>query len=64
MRRLLAFKLNALKFVDSISGTLKEVVEEAKTSSANEIATNTVSININKVEHSGLSLYGKGMLLT
>lgn len=31
MRRLLGYKLSALKFVDSISGTLKETLEEAAT---------------------------------
>lgn len=29
MRRLLAFKLNTLKFMDSISGTLQDVIADA-----------------------------------
>jgi hypothetical protein len=48
MRKLLSFKLNALKFVDSISGTLKETVQEAS-NQAVDISTNSLSININKV---------------
>lgn len=63
MRRLLGFKLSALKFVDSISGTLKETVEEAATQNV-DISTNHLSININKVEHAGFSVYLKGMLLS
>lgn len=63
MRRLLGFKLNALKFVDSISGTLKETIEEAK-GSAVDVSTNFLSININKVEHSGFSVYLKGLALS
>ncbi len=63
MRRLLAFKLNTLKFVDSISGTLNETIQEAASQQV-DIATNTASININKVENSGFGIFLKGMLLT
>jgi ubiquinone/menaquinone biosynthesis C-methylase UbiE len=63
MRKLLGFKLNALKFVDSISGTLKETVQEA-TNEAVDISTSSLSVNINKVEHAGFSIYVKGNLLT
>jgi calmodulin len=63
MRRLLGYKLGALKFVDSISGTLKETLEEAA-NQAVDVSTNNLSININKVEHAGLSVYVKGMLLS
>jgi hypothetical protein len=64
MRNLLGFKLGALKFVDSISNTLKDTIEDAKTNSHTEIATNSLSINFNKVVNSGLSIYLKGMFLT
>jgi len=40
MRTLLGFKLKTLKFVDSISGTLKEVVADAQANNATEISTN------------------------
>lgn len=63
MRKLLGYKLGALKFVDSISGTLKETLEEAA-NQAVDVSTNNLSININKVEHAGLSVYVKGMLLS
>lgn len=63
MRRLLAFKLNALKFMESISGTLKDTVTEAS-KEAVDVSTNHVSININKVAHAGFSIYAKGNLLT
>jgi len=63
MRNLLGYKLSALKFVDSISGTLKETLDEAATQAV-DLATNSLSINFNKVEHAGLSLYVKGMLFS
>lgn len=58
MRRLLAFKLKTLKFLDSISGPLKEIVGDASADTI-EISTNHLSININKVEHAGTTLYVK-----
>jgi len=63
MRRLLAIKLNTLKFVDQIQGTIKETVVEAK-NEAVDISTNSLSININKVEHAGLAFFLKMMLLS
>jgi len=63
MRNLLGYKLTALKFLDSISGTLKDTIAEAATQKV-DISTNSLSININKVEHAGFSIYLKGLLLT
>lgn len=64
MRSLLAFKINTLKFIDSISGTLKDTVQEAAEQKASEVSTNSLSFNINKVEHAGFSIFVKGMLLS
>jgi hypothetical protein len=64
MRKLLAFKLTTLRFVDQIQGTFKNVVEEAKQGGQVEISTNSLSLNINKVEHAGFSIYAKLMLLS
>lgn len=63
MRKLLGFKLKALKFADQISGTVREVVNEAS-AAAVELSTNSLVININKVEHAGFSVYAKLMLLS
>lgn len=65
MRRLLAVKLNTLKFVDSISGTLKDTISEAASQEV-DLANNHFSVSINKqaVEHAGFSVYVKGMFLT
>jgi hypothetical protein len=64
MRTLLSFKLKTMKFVDSVSGTMQEVVAEASSAGNSELATNSVSININKVEHSGFSASAKICLLS
>ena len=61
MRRLLAFKLKTLKFMDTIGGTLKDVVAEADSV---EISTSALSINLNKVEKPGLSVFAKAMFLS
>jgi hypothetical protein len=63
MRKLLGAKLAVIKFVDSISGTLGETIAEAK-NQAVDVSTNFVSININKVEHAGLSIFLKGKALS
>jgi hypothetical protein len=63
MRRLLAFKLQALKFADHITGTLREIVSDAASTNS-DISTNQLTVNINKVEHAGLSLYAKFFLLS
>ena len=63
MRRMLALKLKTLKFIDQISGNIKDVVNEAE-SEAIEINTNTLSVNINKVDHAGTTLYLKLMGLS
>ena len=62
MRKLLAFKLKAVKFADSISGVVRDVVNDASANA--ELSTNSLTININKVEHAGLSMYAKLMLLS
>ena len=65
MRRLLALKLKTIQFFDSISGTLKDTVEESKgNNDPIELATNKLTVNINKVENPGLTVYVKGMLLS
>jgi len=61
MRKLLSFKLKALKFADTISGTLRDVVAEAS-AAAVELTTNQLQININKVEEAGHSVYVKLMI--
>lgn len=63
MRKLLSFKLKALKFADQISGTVREVINDASAVNI-ETSTNQLSININKVEHAGLSIYAKLMLMS
>jgi len=63
MRKLLSFKLKALKFVDQISGTVREVVNAAS-NEQNELSTNSLTININKVENAGLSVYAKMMIMS
>lgn len=63
MRKLLAFKIKTLKFVDSISGTIREVVDDAS-SIEDPLSTNTLSINVNKVENPGLTLSGKVLILS
>ena len=63
MRKLLSFKLKALKFADQISGTVREVINDAS-AAAVELSTNSLTININKVEHAGLSVYAKLMLMS
>src|SRR3569833_436226 len=56
MRKLLSFKLGALKFVDSISGSIKVSVEEAQQQQV-DVSTNSFSKNINKVMYAGFSVY-------
>jgi hypothetical protein len=63
MRKLLSFKIQALKFADHITGTLKEIVNDAG-SINNDISTSQLTVNINKVEEAGLSLYAKLFLLS
>lgn len=63
MRTLLAFKLKAIKFADSVQSTVRSVVEESGASGA-EISTSSLSININKVQHAGTSLNAKLMFLS
>lgn len=60
MRRLLAFKLKTLKFMDTISGTLQDVIADA-TSEQVEIATNSLKISINDFQHAGTTLYVRFM---
>ena len=64
MRRLLAFKLRTIQFMDSISPTLKVAIEDASADNI-EMATNHLQVNINKVEHGGgTTLYVKVMGLS
>jgi hypothetical protein len=48
MRKLLAFKIQALKFADHITGTLKEIVNDGAVT--NDVSTSQLTININQVE--------------
>lgn len=56
MRRLLSIKLKGLKFMDAISGSLKGVIDDL-TNEQVEISTNSLTININNVEHAGMSVF-------
>jgi hypothetical protein len=62
MRKLLSFKIQALKFADHITGTLKEVVNEGEVKG--DISTSQLTVNINQFEDAGLSLYAKYFLLS
>lgn len=63
MRRLLGFKIRTNKFFGTIQGTLGEVLTEA-TKDNIDIATNTLSVNLNKVEHAGTTFNVKALLLS
>jgi hypothetical protein len=63
MRRLLAFKLKSVKFFGNISSQINEVVAEASAQQV-DINTSHFSLNINKVEHAGLHIYSKLMILS
>jgi hypothetical protein len=63
MRRLLAFKLTSSKFIHSISESLQSVIQEAQTEQV-EYTTNSFSVNINKVEHAGTTVYAKVLFLS
>jgi hypothetical protein len=64
MRKLLSFKIQALKFADQITGTLKEIINDAGSTINNDISTNQLTVNINKVEEAGFSVYYKVLLLS
>lgn len=63
MRRLLSFKIQALKFADHITGTLKDIVNDAG-SIHSDITTSQLTINLNQFEEAGLSIYSKFFLLS
>ena len=63
MRRLLAFKIKTNKFFGTIQGTLGEVINDA-TQGQIDIATNSLSINLNTVEHAGTTVSAKVLLLS
>lgn len=62
IRRLLNFKLKTSKFVDAVGGNLKEVVDEASQEDQN-ISTNHLSININKVQNPGTTINAKLLIV-
>lgn len=65
MRRLLAFKLKSVKFFGTISNTLTDVLSEAEESQvADDLQTDSLSLNLNKVELAGTTLHTKLMLLS
>jgi len=65
MRRFLAWKLKTIKFLDAISGGVKEALEESKSDpTATELQTSNVSVNINKFEHAGMMLSAKLMVFS
>lgn len=63
MRRLLAFKIRTNKFFGTIQGTLGEVITDANSEEI-DISTNTLSVNLNKVEHAGTTVNVKVLLLS
>lgn len=63
MRRLLGLKLKSTKFFGTISGTLKDVINESESADV-EISKNHLSININKVQQAGLTFFAKLMFLS
>ncbi len=64
MRRMLSYKLNTIKFLDSVSENIKQVLEESKTEETDDLTTNTIRINLNKVEEPGMMLNAKLMLFS
>lgn len=58
MRNLLSFKLKTVKFFDSISTTLNDVITDSSASSI-EYSTSSLSININKVLNPGTTISAK-----
>ena len=63
MRRLLAFKIKTNKFFGTIQGTLGEVISDSSADLI-DIATNSLSVNLNKVEHAGTTVNAKVMILS
>lgn len=49
--------------MDTIGETVREVVHQA-TEEENILTTNSLQININEVQHAGLSVYAKCCLLS
>lgn len=64
MRRLLIAKQKTLKFVDSISGQIQEVVTEATTGNQTELSTKSLHVAINDTQNAGTTLNAKLMLLS
>ena len=66
IRRLMASKLTALKLIDHLSAPVKAVLADATQSDAEDIATNSLTISINKIEEgkAGFSLDAKILILS
>ena len=63
MRRLLGFKIKTNKFFGTIQGTLGEVIKDSSADLI-DIATNSLSVNLNKVEHAGTTINAKVLILS
>ena len=66
MRRLLASKITALRLVDQLSAPMREVLTDATHNDLEDISTNSLTINLNKVDPSnpGLALDVKLLFLS
>ena len=64
MRALLSSKVTALKLVDTLSAPMKEVLSDVTETSLSDIATSSLTVNINNIEEPGLSFDAKFLLLS
>jgi hypothetical protein len=55
MRVLLSSKLTALKLMDTLSAPMKQVLGDVTEASLHDIATSSLTLNINNVDEPGLS---------
>ncbi len=65
MRQMLGIKLKAVKALNTVSGNLKEVVEEAaKEANPADMSCNSFKVNVNKFDTSGIMISTVAHLLS
>ncbi len=64
MRALLSSKVTAMKLVDTLSTPMQEVLAEVTETSLSDIATSSLTVNINIIEEPGLAIDAKLLLLS
>jgi hypothetical protein len=64
MRALLSSKVTAMKLVDTLSTPMQEVLAEVTETSLSDIATSSLTVNINNIEEPGLAIDAKILLLS